>query len=109
MPGLTVTEKQHWKDRIAARIARRVEAIKAAHPALFDRVDRAAHAEALRSLAAVCLKRYGRSVLADVIRRGVDPNCYIASLIVGVPLDQFMSWKDDPTVAEVNGKVQPLK
>jgi hypothetical protein len=50
MPGLTVTEKQHWTDRIAARIARRVEAIRAEHPALFDRVNRAAHAEALRSL-----------------------------------------------------------
>jgi hypothetical protein len=49
MPGLTVTEKQHWRDTIAARIARRVEAIKAQHQALFDRVNRAAHAEALRS------------------------------------------------------------
>ena len=29
MAGLSVTEKSFWKDRIAARIARRVEAIKA--------------------------------------------------------------------------------
>jgi hypothetical protein len=50
MPGLTVSEKQHWKDRIAARIARRVEAIKAEHPALFDRVKREAHGQALASL-----------------------------------------------------------
>ena len=50
MPGLTVSEKQHWKDRIAARIARRVEAIKAEHPALFDRVRREAHGQALGSL-----------------------------------------------------------
>ena len=50
MPGLTVSEKQHWKDRIAARIARKVEAIRAEHPALFDRVKREAHAQALGSL-----------------------------------------------------------
>ena len=50
MPGLTVTEKQHWKDRIAARIARAIERIKARHPALFDRVAREAHARALASL-----------------------------------------------------------
>ena len=35
MAGLTVTEKEFWKDRIAARIERSVEAIKAQHPALF--------------------------------------------------------------------------
>ena len=50
MPGLTVTEKQHWKDRIAARIDRAVERIRARHPALFDRVRRQAHANALESL-----------------------------------------------------------
>ncbi len=50
MPGLSVTEKEHWKSRFAARIEKRVEALKAEHPALFDRVKRQAHAEALRSL-----------------------------------------------------------
>ena len=50
MPGLTVTEKAHWKDRIAARISRKVEAIKSEHPALFDRARREAHAQALGSL-----------------------------------------------------------
>jgi hypothetical protein len=50
MPGFSVTEKQFWKDRIAARIAKRIEAIQAAHPALFDRVKRQDHADALESL-----------------------------------------------------------
>ena len=63
----------------------------------------------LRTLAAVCLQRYGRSVLADVITAGVDPHCYTASLILGVSLDEFMGWKDDATEAELNGKRQPLK
>jgi hypothetical protein len=50
MPGLTVTEKSHWRDRIAARIARSAERIKSRHPALFDRVTREAHTQALASL-----------------------------------------------------------
>jgi hypothetical protein len=50
MPGLTVSEKNHWRDRIAARIAKAVERIKARHPALFDRIAREAHAQALTSL-----------------------------------------------------------
>jgi hypothetical protein len=50
MPGLTVTEKTFWKERIAARIAKRIEAIQAAHPALFERVKRQAHTHALESL-----------------------------------------------------------
>src|SRR5262249_25961894 len=50
MPGLTVSEKTHWKDRISARIARRMETLKAQHPALFDRIKRDAHAQALLSL-----------------------------------------------------------
>src|SRR5438105_13591916 len=50
MAGLSVTEKTFWKERIAARIAKRIEAIRAQHPALFDRVKRQAHAQALQSL-----------------------------------------------------------
>ena len=37
MPGLTVAEKTHWKDRIAARIDRAVERVRARNPALFAR------------------------------------------------------------------------
>jgi hypothetical protein len=50
MPGLTAAEKNHWRDRIGARIAKAVERIKARHPALFDRIARQAHAHALASL-----------------------------------------------------------
>lgn len=50
MPGLTVTEKSHWRDRIASKINKAVERVKARHPALFDRLTRQAHAHALTSL-----------------------------------------------------------
>jgi len=50
MSGLTVTEKQHWKDRIARRIAKRIETPAAADPNLMDRIQREARQGALKSL-----------------------------------------------------------
>src|SRR5262249_24744935 len=55
----------------------------------------------LRTLAAVCLQRYGGSVLADVIRQGIDPHAYTAAMIRGLPPDEFMSWNDDETEVEI--------
>jgi uncharacterized membrane protein YheB (UPF0754 family) len=48
--GLTVTEKEHWKDRIARRIGKRIEAIFAEETNLQDRIRREAHQRALSSL-----------------------------------------------------------
>jgi hypothetical protein len=39
-----------WKKRIGAKLNWRVEAIRSAHPALFERIDRTAHRRALESL-----------------------------------------------------------
>ena len=50
MAGLTITEKAFWKERIAARIGKRIAAIHAQHPALFQRLKREAHDQALQSL-----------------------------------------------------------
>jgi hypothetical protein len=47
---LTVTEKEHWKDRISNRIEKRIEQLQAAEPNLKDRVDREARQRALQSL-----------------------------------------------------------
>ena len=47
----------------------------------------------LCTLAAVCLARYGNSVLAQVICQGVDPHAFTASMIEGVSLHEFMAWK----------------
>jgi hypothetical protein len=49
MANLTVAEKTHWKERIEARINRRIEAILAAEPGLMGRVLRQAKARALAS------------------------------------------------------------
>jgi DNA polymerase family A/3'-5' exonuclease len=63
----------------------------------------------LRTLAAHCLKVYGQSELAKVIRAGSDPHAHTAAMIVGVPYEDFLGWKDDATVIELNGKTQARK
>ena len=91
MPGLTVTEKQHWKDRIAARISRRVEAIKAQHPALFDRVRREAHAQALQSLGLAEGYAELESVRAEeaaLARRKTRAQRAMLATLRGVPVDE---------------------
>ena len=50
MPGLTVAEKNHWKDRLSKRIDRRMETIAAEEPNLLDRVKRDARKRAMQSL-----------------------------------------------------------
>ena len=42
MAGLTVSEKTHWKERLAVRFKAAVERIKARHPATFARLGREA-------------------------------------------------------------------
>ncbi len=43
----------------------------------------------LRTLATVCESRYGKSRLADVIRQGVDPHSFTASMFEGISIDDF--------------------
>ena len=47
---LTVTEKEHWRQRIAAKIERRIEVLAAGEPGLLDRVQAEARRRAVRSL-----------------------------------------------------------
>jgi hypothetical protein len=50
MSHLTVTEKEHWKERISRRIDKAIDTIYAAHPDLKTRIAEAARSDALRSL-----------------------------------------------------------
>lgn len=50
MSGLTVREKEHWKDRIARRIDKRIEAITAGDPGFFKQLEHDARQRALESL-----------------------------------------------------------
>jgi DNA polymerase I-like protein with 3'-5' exonuclease and polymerase domains len=50
----------------------------------------------LRTLAATCLQRYGRSDMAEVIKAGTDPHVNTAAMMLGLPLEEFKAWKNDP-------------
>ena len=48
----------------------------------------------LRTLAAVCVRRYGESQLANVISDGVDPHAFTAAMFEGVSLETFADHPD---------------
>lgn len=91
MPGLTVSEKTHWRDRIAARIDRAVERIKARHPALFARVAREAHARALTSLDLADTYAELESIKAEeatLARRKKEAQRQMVATLRGQPIDE---------------------
>jgi DNA polymerase-1 len=54
----------------------------------------------LRTLATICLRRYGESRLAEVILAGKDPHEHTAALIMqNMPPEEFQGWKKDPAKA----------
>src|SRR4051794_18850201 len=91
MPGLTVTEKQHWRDAIARRIDRRIGAIQARHPALFERVKREAHRQALATLGLAETYAELEQVLAEeaaLARRKKRVQQAMLAAIRGTPPDE---------------------
>ncbi len=91
MPGLTVTEKSHWRDRIAARIEKAAEKIRAQHPALFDRVARQAHAEALASLGLADAYAELEAIKAEeatLARRKKQAQRLLVATLRGTPIDE---------------------
>ena len=64
----------------------------------------------LRTLAAVCLKRYGESRLAEVFQQGIDAHTYAYCEINGMTLNEFAKWKKrDPDAAKAaRNKIKPI-
>jgi hypothetical protein len=54
----------------------------------------------LCTLAQICEMRYGDSTLARVIREGVDPHAYTASIFSKLEFSEFMKYKDSPLEEE---------
>src|ERR1700687_4454460 len=50
MPSLTVTEKEHWKERIGRRLDKKIEVLCASDPGLMDRIQEQASQRAVASL-----------------------------------------------------------
>ena len=91
MPGLTVTEKSHWRDRIAVKIDWSIERVRARHPALFDRLNRQAHARALASLGLA--EGYAelealRAEEATLARRRKQAQRSLIATLRAVPIDE---------------------
>ncbi|QDV37433.1 DNA polymerase [Tautonia plasticadhaerens] len=63
----------------------------------------------LRTLAATCLARYGSSRLAETIRAGIDPHCYTAAMLLGLPLERFMALADADDEVELDGRRQVVR
>jgi hypothetical protein len=92
MPGLTVTEKEHWKGRIAKRIDKRIDALVAAEPNLFDRIHRAARERALDSLGLAEWKAELDAVAREkenLERRERRLHCTTLAHVRGVPVEQL--------------------
>jgi len=91
MPGLTITEKNHWRDRLAARVDKAIERVRSHHPALFDRVRREAHAGALRSLGLAEPYAELEAVQAEeaaLARRKKRAQRAMIAAIKGLPIDE---------------------
>ncbi len=91
MPGLTVTEKSHWRDRIAARIEKAAEKIRARHPALFDHLARQAHAQALASLGLADAHAELEGIKAEeatLARRKKQAQRLLIATLRGTPIDE---------------------
>jgi hypothetical protein len=70
MPTISVTEKAHWRDRIAAKLDKKIEVLTVASPGLMDRVKREARQRAVQSLGLVTLQADIDAVVAD--RKALD-------------------------------------
>ena len=90
MPGLTVTEKEHWKERIARRIDKRIEVLAAVDPNLMDRVQRQARQRALQSLGMAEMQAELDAVVAkqaELLRREEHAHRAMLAKARGVPVD----------------------
>lgn len=90
--GLTITEKEHWKDRIARRIEKRVEAIFAEEPNLEDRIQREARQRALSSLGLGDLQNERDEIekqQAKLEKREQEINRAMLARVRGVPVSDI--------------------
>jgi hypothetical protein len=103
--ALTVTEKEHWKDRIARRIEKRIEAIFAEEPNLEDRIQRESRQRALSSLGLSDLQSELDEIEKQqeaLEKREREINNAILARVRGVPvseIDDYASYLHDNEVS----------
>ena len=108
MPNLTATEKEHWKERIARRIDKKIEAICAGEPCLMDRIRDQARQRALQSLGLAAMQAVVDAVeqqKKDLERRERQAHGAMLATVRRVPLeeaDDYVHYQH----AEVSSAVQ---
>jgi hypothetical protein len=103
--GLTVAEKEHWKDRIARKIDKKIETIKAHEPNYMDRIEKQARDRALESLGLAELQAERDSITEQketLQKREERVEKEMLAKVRGVPVDEVDShsryYQTDPEV-----------
>lgn len=95
MSQLTVTEKEHWKERISRRIDKAIETVYAEQPGLRSRIAEAAQSEALKSLGLLELQRQ-LDKLAEAEKRTAkqkeSSQKQMLAIVKGVNVDELPSY-----------------
>jgi len=87
--SLTITEKEHWKDRIAKRIGRQIDKLCAEEPGFLERVDSDAKQCALESLGVAKLRAQLDRIeqqQAKLKEREEQIEAKITATVLGIPL-----------------------
>jgi hypothetical protein len=112
MANLTVAEKTHWRDRIQARIDRRIEAITAAEPGLNERIKQEARGRAVASLGLAGLQEELDRIAArrvELDERDRQIRKEMLARVRGVSIDDLNCYShihDHPEIRAAIGKRQ---
>jgi hypothetical protein len=114
MANLTVAEKNHWRDRVQARIDRKIEAVTAGDPGLMERVRHEAKGRALESLGLAGYQEELEQIAgqrAELDRRDAQIRKEMLARVRGVPaddLDGYTRIHDHPEIRAAIAKRQAL-
>jgi hypothetical protein len=108
MPNLTVTEKEHWKVRIARRIDKRLESLTASEPAFLERIREQARQRALQSLGLVAIQAEADTLAEQKLefeRREQQAHRALLAAVRRVPMERVEDYYHGVQV-EVNQAIQ---
>lgn len=111
MAGLTVTEKEHWKERIGRRIHKKIDVLLAAEPNFMDRIKNQAHALSLESLGLTQLQAELDAIAAEedaLEKRKERALKAMLARVQGVPIEevQYAHYYRSDIHPEVNTALQ---
>jgi hypothetical protein len=104
MANLTVAEKNYWRERIQARIERKIEGITAGDPGLMERIAREARNRAMESLGLAAFQQELDRIAgqrAELDRRDAQVRREMLARVRGVPaedLDGYSRVHDHPEI-----------